>query len=306
MLINFGVVKDFKNSDKYIQLKSALTKGKISFSSDISKLKSYNLYSSDITHISSKKVKAIWTKFKVSGEDTLVLLDVVKIKHEKPQYANSKYLSQTLILEEFFQGGKRVSEALKAKHFEDSAYELGHETEESLYFFHRKVVKLSLHQEDVLHKDLYPGFYILSGIAGSGKTSLAYLKLKELYKNGGNCLFTTGNRNLAEYLERMFREEEGVSNVEFLGYRDLVDSYYGDISHLEKVNFAEFSHYAQGKSARVGLDHKMLYSLMQYIACKPDVVPGKKDFFKKISEEQFKVCVKLYNASWSILIKRIK
>jgi hypothetical protein len=51
MLINFGVVKDFKSSDKYIQLKSALTKGHISFSKEIDKLKSYNLYSSDITHV---------------------------------------------------------------------------------------------------------------------------------------------------------------------------------------------------------------------------------------------------------------
>jgi hypothetical protein len=301
MLVNFGVIKDFKSTEKYTVLKNAIAKDKVSFSSDIRKLTSYSIYSSDITHVNGSKLKAIWTKFKINGEESLVLLDVVKGKYE-----NSKYLNQQLILEQFFQGGKRITQKITSAHFEDSVYRLGHEIEEPLYFFHRKVVKLSYHQEDILHKELHPGFYILSGIAGSGKTSLAYLKLKELYKSGGNCLFTTGNRNLAEYLERLFREEEGDGNVEFLGYKDLVDSYYHSTRSLEKVGFAEFNNYAQGKSEKAGVDPKMLYSLMQYIASKPDIVPGKRDFFKQISEQQFKYCVKLYSRYIQYLEKESK
>lgn len=291
MLINFGILKDFKSTDKYNWLRRSLEEQKVKFGSSIQKLKSHQIYKSDIIYDNKKTVKAIWTMFAVGAEDCLVLLDIIK-----GNYENSKYFKQKLLLEQFLQTGDPIYGNIKDSDFEDSVYELGEEKEETFYFFHRKVVKLSYDQETILHKEFSPGFYILSGIAGSGKTSLAYIRLKELYKQQKSCLFTTGNSNLAEYLKKIFLEEEQGGDVEFLGYNDLVDQYYHGVSDLERVGFNEFEQYIHGKKlGRIQLNHKMLYSLMQYIASKPDLVPGKREFFKEIEEQDFKLCVELYN-----------
>lgn len=267
MLINFGILKDFKSTDKYNWLRRSLEEQKVKFGSSIQKLKSHQIYKSDIIYDNKKTVKAIWTMFAVGAEDCLVLLDIIK-----GNYENSKYFKQKLLLEQFLQTGDPIYGNIKDSDFEDSVYELGEEKEETFYFFHRKVVKLSYDQETILHKEFSPGFYILSGIAGSGKTSLAYIRLKELYKQQKSCLFTTGNSNLAEYLKKIFLEEEQGGDVEFLGYNDLVDQYYHGVSDLERVGFNEFEQYIHGKKlGRIQLNHKMLYSLMQYIASKPEL-----------------------------------
>jgi hypothetical protein len=43
MLVNFGVIKDFKSTEKYAVLKHAIAKAKVSFSSDTRKLTSYSI-----------------------------------------------------------------------------------------------------------------------------------------------------------------------------------------------------------------------------------------------------------------------
>jgi DNA replication protein DnaC len=296
MLINFGVIKDFKNTDKYVVLERSLENQKAHFETKIKKLKSYEIYTSDISYNTGKKLKAVWTKFRVDSEDRLVLLDVVRDRYE-----SSKYLKQKLVLEQFFRMGTRISRSIVDEDFEDSEYNLGEEIDEPMYFFHRKVVRLSEHQESILYKELSPGFYVLSGIAGSGKTSLAYLKLKELQKQQKSCLFTTSNDNLANYLKEMFAEEVSGGDIQFFGYKDLIDHYFA-VEGLEKVGFDEFKKYVNGrKLGKIELSHEMLYSLMQYIACKHEVAPAKREFFKEIGEKEFKYCVEFYKKYVSYL-----
>jgi hypothetical protein len=289
--MKFGILKEFKNTKEYEWLNKSLNSENVVFSNDIKKLKSHQIYSNDINDKKGKKLlKAIWTTSKLDGEDCFVLLDVVKGKYE-----NSKYLKQKLILNQFFQTGEHIHGQVKESDFEDSVYQLGEEIDRPLYFSHRKVIKLSEEQEAILQKDFYSGFYILSGIAGSGKTSVAYLKLKELSKNGHKCLFTTGNSHLADHLKKMFVEENLGENIEFLGYKDLMDSYYSNVSDLEKVGFEEFVNYVGGKKiTKSGLSLEMLYSVMQYIAANPDITPGKRQFYQEIKEKDFKSYVELY------------
>jgi len=280
--MRFGIIKEFKNTEKYEWLNKSLNSGNVVFSHKIKKLKSHQIYSNDINDKKGKNLlKAIWTISKIDNEDCFVLLEVVHGKYE-----NSKYLKQKLILNQFFQTGEYIHDQVKESDFEDSIYNLGEEIDRPLYFSHRKVIKLSEEQEAILQKNFDAGFYILSGIAGSGKTSVAYLKLKELSKNGHKCLFTTGNSHLADHLKKMSIEENLGENIEFLGYQDLMDSYYSNVSDLEKVGFEEFVSYIGSKKiAKSGLSPEMLYSVIQYIAANPDITPGKRQFYQEIKEK---------------------